>query len=56
MNGFQLTLVGIFIFLLVLGVLIFSGILPGFRAPQGGIGGTVTWWGTLPSATLGPVR
>lgn len=52
MNGFQLTITGIFILALILGVLIFSGILPGFRAPSGGVGGTVVWWSTLPADSM----
>ena len=47
MSTFQLTLIGLFIFFLIFGVLVFSGILPGFRPPQGGQGGTVTLWGTF---------
>ena len=41
--------------ILLVGVLIFSGILPGFRAPTGGTGGQVVWWGTLPLDTIQPV-
>ncbi len=48
MSTFQLTLIGVFIFALIVGVLVFAGILPGFRAPAGGTGGLVTLWGTLP--------
>src|SRR6185436_13944341 len=53
MSTFQLTLIGIFIFALVVGVLIFAGILPGFRPPTGGVGGTVVLWGTIPQDTFG---
>lgn len=49
MNGFQLGILGIFIAALIIGVLIFAGVLPGFRAPTGGAGGTVVWWGTIPA-------
>jgi multiple sugar transport system substrate-binding protein len=52
MNTFQITVVGVFLFILVIGVLIFSGVLPGFRAPEGGAGGTVVWWGTVPKDTM----
>lgn len=55
MNTFQVTFIGIFIFILIIGVLIFAGILPGFRAPSGGVGGTVVWWGTVPEDTVQPV-
>jgi ABC-type glycerol-3-phosphate transport system substrate-binding protein len=51
-SPFQLILLGVFLFLLVIGILVFAGILPGFRAPSGGTGGAVTWWGTLPQAAL----
>lgn len=55
-SPFQLILLGIFIFLLVIGVLVFAGILPGWRAPAGGAGGTVIWWGTVPQAAIaGPL-
>jgi ABC-type glycerol-3-phosphate transport system substrate-binding protein len=52
MSTFQLTLIGVFIFALILGVLVFGGILPGFRAPAGGTGGSVTLWGTLPESAV----
>jgi ABC-type glycerol-3-phosphate transport system substrate-binding protein len=52
MTGFQTALLIIFGFLLVIGVLIFAGVLPGFRAPAGGLGGTVVWWGTIPQDTM----
>ena len=48
MNYFQTILLVIFGFALVIGLLVFGGILPGFRAPQGGSGGTLVLWGTLP--------
>ncbi|MEK7621932.1 MAG: extracellular solute-binding protein [Patescibacteria group bacterium] len=52
LSTFQLAILIIFVFLLLLGVLIFAGILPGFRAPTGGTGGEVVMWGTIPRASL----
>lgn len=52
MNTFQLSIIGFFVLMLILGTLIFAGVIPGFRAPQGGVGGTVIWWGTIPSSRL----
>src|SRR3989344_96772 len=52
LSAFQLALMIIFIALLLTGVLIFAGILPGFRAPQGGTGGEVVMWGTIPRALI----
>lgn len=49
LTTFQLVLIGAAILFLVVGILIFAGILPGFRAPQGGMGGEVVWWGTIPT-------
>lgn len=55
LNSFQLGVIGFFMLTLIVGTLIFAGILPGFRAPQGGTGGTVVWWGTLTERQMGPV-
>jgi multiple sugar transport system substrate-binding protein len=52
MSTFQLGVIGFFVLMLIIGTLIFAGIIPGFRAPQGGVGGTVVWWGTLPSSKV----
>lgn len=52
MNGFQMTILAVFILALILGTLIFAGVIPGFRAPSGGVGGTVVWWGTIPEERL----
>jgi ABC-type glycerol-3-phosphate transport system substrate-binding protein len=48
MNFFQTVLIIFFIILLVLGVLVFAGILPGFRSGTAGDAGRVVVWGTLP--------
>ncbi len=52
MNGFQMIILAVFIIALVVGTLIFAGVIPGFRAPSGGVGGTVLWWGTIPEERL----
>ncbi len=52
MSNFQLTVIAGFIALLLIGVLIFAGILPGFRARSGGVGGTVTLWATIDEETM----
>ncbi|MBI4118296.1 MAG: extracellular solute-binding protein [Parcubacteria group bacterium] len=51
-NAFQYTLLGIFGAFLILGIVIFSGLIPlGSDAPQG-VGGTVVVWGTVSAARL----
>ncbi|HEY4476391.1 MAG TPA: extracellular solute-binding protein [Candidatus Paceibacterota bacterium] len=55
LSTFQLAILIIFVALLLIGVLIFAGILPGFRAPQGGTGGEVLMWGTLPRSALADI-
>ena len=52
LSAFQLAILIVFIGLLLVGVLIFAGILPGFRAPQGGTGGEVMMWGTIPRSVI----
>ncbi len=52
MSNFQIALVLVFIVLLLVGVLIFAGVLPGFRGNSGGVVGSVTMWGPLPSSAL----
>lgn len=46
---FQTILLIIFGGALLVGVLIFSGILPGFRAKPVGVAGKITLWGTIPT-------
>ncbi len=52
LSTFHLAILVIFVGLLLVGVLIFAGVLPGFRAPSGGVGGEITAWGTIPRASL----
>ncbi len=44
---FQVGVIGVFIFFIILAVLIFSGVIPGFGYGRAG-GGTVTIWGSIP--------
>lgn len=48
MNYFQTILLVVFGFTMVIGLLVFGGILPGYRATQGGSGGPIVLWGTIP--------
>ncbi len=52
LSTFQIILLLGFVFVVFVGVLVFAGIIPGFRAPEGGSGGQVTIWGTIPSETM----
>lgn len=54
-SNFQLIILVIFGGFLVLGVLLFTGVLPGFKSPAGGFGGEVTLWGTIPDAQIRPI-
>lgn len=54
MRVFQVAVLMFFGFALLIGALIFSGILPGFRAPTAGTGGKVVLWGTIPNSQLEP--
>lgn len=53
-NIFQTVIIGIFLAFLILGVLLFAGVLPGFRGDSE-YGGEVTMWGTIPYDTLAPI-
>jgi len=52
MNIFQIVILAIFTFSLILAVLVFSGIIPIFDSTPAGVGGTVTVWGTIPEEFL----
>lgn len=54
MRIFQVVILLIFGFALVIGVLIFSGILPGWQQDDAGTGGTVVLWGTIPANEMEP--
>jgi ABC-type glycerol-3-phosphate transport system substrate-binding protein len=49
---FQLILLSLFGIAIVVGVMVFAGIIPGFRAPSGGTYGTVMVWGTFPDREM----
>lgn len=55
LTTFQLIVIGIFILFLIVGTLIFAGILPGYRPPRGGAAGELVVWGTAPEPALGPI-
>ncbi len=49
---FQLILLSLFGMAIVVGVMVFAGVIPGFRTPSGGTYGTVTVWGTFPAREM----
>ncbi len=51
-SWFRPVLFSIFGFSALVAILIFSGILPGFRPPAGGAGGTIVLWGTFPQGVI----
>jgi ABC-type glycerol-3-phosphate transport system substrate-binding protein len=52
LNTFQIVLLACLGFIAFLAVLIFAGVIPGFRGPTGGVGGTVVLWGPIPDETM----
>ena len=52
MSFFQTTLLLVFGFFIIFAVLVFSGILPIFKATPDGVGGEVVLWGTLPATSF----
>ncbi len=55
LTTFQLVLIGLFFVFLIVGTLIFAGILPGFRATPGGTAGELVMWGTVSGETIRPI-
>lgn len=49
-SNFQLILLFVFGFAVVVALLIFSGVLPGFKSAPGGTGGHVVLWGPVPES------
>ena len=49
MSNFQVAILGIFGFFIIVAVLIFSGIIPGLGGSKGSVAGEVVLWGTIPS-------
>jgi len=57
MSNFQIAIIGVFTAFIVMAVLLFTGIVPGFRTPEGGFGGEVVLWGTISEdAMRQPIR
>lgn len=52
---FQTILLVVFGFTLVIGVLIFSGVLPGFKETNIASVGKITLWGTIPRSVMDPI-
>ncbi len=55
MSNFQITILGIFGFFIIVGILIFSGLIPGMKGSGGrggDLGGTVVVWGTIPKGAI----
>lgn len=52
MKVFQIVLLVVFGFSILIAILIFSGVLPGFGTPEGGVGGSVEVWGTVPAPNM----
>lgn len=54
-STFQLVIIGLFLLFLIVGTLIFAGVLPGFRSPTGGAAGELFLWGTVPESVIRPI-
>ena len=55
MTNFHTILIIVFVALLFVGVLIFSGVLPGFKGPDGVVVGNITMWGPVPAMAVAPM-
>lgn len=55
MSTFQLGILIAFMAFLAIAVLLFAGVIPGFRTPTGGYGGEVTLWATIPDPVIRPI-
>ncbi len=55
LSAFQLVIIGLFMLFLIIGTLIFAGILPGFRSRSGGAAGELVVWGTVPDIAIPPI-
>lgn len=54
MNTLQIVIITFSIIIAVVALLIFGGLLPGFRATAPGEAGEISFWGILPRETLAP--
>ncbi len=52
LNTFQIVLLACLGVIAFVAVLIFAGVIPGFRGSPGGVGGTVVLWGPIPEETM----
>src|SRR3989344_1346651 len=52
LTSFQLGVIIIFVIVLIVAVLIFAGVLPGYRPTTGGAAGELLVWGTAPAGRL----
>ena len=55
LSAFQIVLISLFILFLLVGTLIFAGVLPGYRQTPGGAAGELVLWGTVPQSILQPI-
>jgi len=55
MSNFKIATIILFLVFILLAIMMFTGILPGFKAPSGGYGGEVKLWGTDPEEILRPL-
>lgn len=55
LSTFQLVIIGLFLLFLIVGTLIFAGVLPGFRSQPGGAAGELVIWGTVPETVIRPI-
>jgi len=55
MSKFQIIIVAVFVVVGVIAVLIFAGILPGFKKEGGGAGAEISLWGIFPEEKMAPL-
>ncbi|MEK7208694.1 MAG: extracellular solute-binding protein [Patescibacteria group bacterium] len=55
LSAFHIVIIALFILFLIVGTLIFAGILPGYRPTPAGVAGELTMWGTVPPSILQPI-
>lgn len=54
MGKLQIIIIGVSVILAIVALLLFAGIIPGFRAGQPGQVGEISLWGTIPQKLLAP--
>ena len=55
LSTFHIALIALFIIFLMVGTLIFAGVLPGYRQNPGGVAGELTMWGVVPENLFQPI-